>query len=317
MLDVLIALLPTTAASIWLYGERVVWILLVAMAAAVAVEALWQRLSGKPIQVGDLSALVTGLMLGLNLSPVAPLWMTAIGSAFAILIVKQLFGGLGHNFLNPALAARAVLLTSWPQHMTTFLMPERAIGTAAPIGEAITSATGATAVGDAVTSATVVSGAADAVTSATPLTYGHATLFDLFWGNIPGTIGEVCKIAILIGFVYLVVRKVIGPHIPILLTGTVALLTWLTGGDPLAAILSGGVLLGAVFMATDYVTNPMLIPGQCLYAIGCGVIIVVIRQAPGGYPEGVTYAILLMNALSPLIDKMMKRRVYGEVRKHA
>ncbi|MCL1964412.1 MAG: RnfABCDGE type electron transport complex subunit D [Firmicutes bacterium] len=294
MLDVLIALTPAAAAGVYLFGVRAAWVLGVAVASAVATEALWQRLSHRPLQVGDLSAVVTGLLLGLNLPSSAPLWLAAVGSAFAIVVVKQLFGGIGHNFLNPALAARAVLLTSWPARMTTFFLPER---TLLPVAS------------------TAMVG--DAVTSATPLVKSGTAMIDLFWGNIPGTIGEVCKAAILIGFIYLLVRNVIGPHIPVLFVGTVALMTWLLGGDPLTAILSGGVLLGAVFMATDYVTNPMLIVSQCLFAALCGVIVVVIRQSAGGYPEGVTYAILLMNVLTPLLDKLFKRRAYGEVKQRA
>lgn len=294
MLDVLIALLPTAAAGIYLFGYRAAWVLAVSVVSAIVAEAAWQRLSRRPMQIGDLSAAVTGLLLGLNLPSTSPLWMAAIGSAFAVILVKQLFGGVGHNFLNPALAARAVLLTSWPARMTTFFVPERLI----QIGGASAAEVG------------------DAVTSATPLAKGGTALMDLFWGNIPGTVGEVCKAAILVGFLYLLIRRVIGPHIPVLFVGTVALMTWLYGGDPLSAILTGGVLLGAVFMATDYVTNPMLIAGQCLFAVGCGVIVVIIRQH-GNYPEGVTYAILLMNILTPLIDKFMKRRVYGEVKQRA
>ncbi len=294
MLDVLIALVPATAAGIYLFGLRAVWVLALAIASAVIAEAAWQYLSGRRIQVNDLSAVVTGLLLGLNLPSSAPLWLPVIGSAFAVIVVKQLFGGVGHNFLNPALAARAVLLTSWPARMTTFFLPERLI----QLGQDSAAKFG------------------DAVTSATPLVTGKSSLMDLFLGNIPGTIGEVCKAAILIGFLYLVIRRVIGPHIPVLFVGTVALMTWILGGDPLTAILSGGVLLGAVFMATDYVTNPMLILGQCIFAIGGGLMVVLIRQY-GNYPEGVTYAILLMNVLTPLIDRMMKRTVYGEVKQHA
>lgn len=294
MQDVLIALLPATIAGIYLFGSSAALLLVVTVASAVLSEWLWQKLTGKPVQISDLSAAVTGLLLGLNLPSSAPLWLAAIGSVFAVIIVKQLFGGIGHNFLNPALAARAVLLTSWPARMTTFNLPQRLITFGASSSAEI----------------------GDAITSATPLATGSATLMDLFFGNIPGTIGEVCKIAILIGFVYLLIRGTIGFHIPVLFVGTIALLTWVLGGDPLTAILSGGVLLGAVFMATDYTTSPMLRRGQCLFAVGCGVIVVLIRQY-GSYPEGVTYAILLMNILTPLIDKFFTRRIYGEVKKHA
>ena len=294
MLDVLIALLPTTAAGIYLFGIDAAIVLLISVASAVLAEGIWQKITRRPVQVGDLSAAVTGLLLGLNLPSSSPWWMAVIGSAVAIILIKQIFGGIGQNFLNPALAARAVLLTSWPARMTTFFLPERLIN----IGTQSAAQVG------------------DAVTSATPLAKGGTAIMDLLMGNIPGTIGEVCKVAILIGFVYLVVRRVIGPHIPVLFVGTVALMTLLMGGDPLTAILSGGVLLGAVFMATDYVTNPMTLIGQCIFAVGCGIIVVVIREE-GNYPEGVTYAILLMNIVTPLIDKAIKRRVYGEVKANA
>ncbi len=294
MQDVLIALLPAAVAGIYLFGERAAVLLAVSVASAVLAEAAWQRLAGQPLQVRDLSAAVTGLLLGLNLPSSAPWWLAVVGSVFAIVVVKQLFGGIGHNFLNPALAARAVLLTSWPARMTTFFLPERLV----EIGGASAAQFG------------------DAVTSATPLAKGGTAIMDLLLGNVPGSIGEVCKVAILLGFAYLLVRGTIGFHIPVLFVGTVALMTWLLGGDPLVAVLSGGVLFGAVFMATDYTTNPMLARGQCVFAVGCGVIVTLIRQY-GGYPEGVTYAILLMNVLTPLLDKWMKRRVYGEVKQHA
>ncbi|MDR0898014.1 MAG: RnfABCDGE type electron transport complex subunit D, partial [Oscillospiraceae bacterium] len=275
MLDVIIALLPATAAGLYLFGLGALVVLVSAVLSAVVAEALWQKLSGKPIQIKDLSAAVTGLLIGLNLPSSAPWWLPVIGSAVAVLLVKQLFGGIGQNFLNPALAARAVLLASWPARMTRFYLPERLISLGVSTAEV-----------------------GDAVSSPTPLAQGFST-FDLLMGNIPGTIGEVCKVAIVIGFVYLVIRRVIGPQIPVVFIGTVALMTWILGGDPLAAILSGGVLLGAVFMATDYVTNPMLFGGQCIFAAGCGLLVVLIRQF-AAYPEGVTYAILLMNILTPL-----------------
>lgn len=291
MLDVIIALIPTTAAGIYLFGWHAAMVVAVSIISAVLAEGTWQKLSGRRVAVSDLSAVVTGLLLGLNLPSSAPWWMAAIGSVVAVVLVKQLFGGIGQNFLNPALAARAVLLTSWPARMTTFFLPQRLL----QVGT-----TSAASIGDA-------------VSSATPLAKSGTAMMDLLWGNVPGTIGEVCKIAILIGFVYLLVRGVVRPHIPVLFVGTVALMTWLFGGDPLAAVLSGGVLFGAVFMATDYATNPMMVIGQCIFAVGCGVIVVVIRRW-GNYPEGVTYAILLMNIVTPLIDRFSKRRVYGEVK---
>jgi len=279
MLYVIIALLPTAAAGVYAFGLPALWTLCISMASAVIAEFIWQKIAKKPVRINDLSALVTGLILGLNLPSTAPWWMTMIGSAFAIIIVKQLFGGLGDNFLNPAIAARAVLLASWPVHMTHYVAP------------------------------TFFSGV-DAVATATPLVKPGTALVDLFLGNVPGTIGEVSKIAILIGFIFLVVTKTIHWQIPVVMTGSVALFSWMFGADPLTAVLSGGVLFGAVFMATDYVTSPMTAWGQVIYALGIGLIISVIRQF-GAYPEGVTYGILLMNIATPLIDRFLPRKIYG------
>lgn len=293
MLDVLIALVPTAAAGIYLFGTHAAWVLAVAVISAVVSEFMWQKLARKPVRVNDLSAVVTGLILGLNLPAHAPLWLPAIGSLIAIILVKQLFGGIGHNFINPALLARGVLLASWPARMSVYYLPIRVLGS------------------------TSVVGAADATSAATALIRPKGyELYDLFIGNIPGTIGEVCKLAILIGFLYMLFVGTIKWHIPVVFVGTTALLTWIFGGDSTKAVLSGGLLFGAVFMATDYVTNPMLRIGQVIFAIGCGVIVAVIRLY-GNYPEGVTYAILLMNILTPLIDRVTSRRVYGMVKKHA
>lgn len=294
MLDVLIALVPTTAAGIYLFGSRAAWVLAVAVVSAVLCEYLFQKLAKRPVRVMDLSAVVTGLILGLNLPAQAPLWIPAIGSAIAIILVKELFGGIGHNFLNPALLARGILLASWPARMSVYFMPMRVLGTT-----------------------TAVPAGVDAASSASALIRPTGyEIYDLFMGNIPGTIGEVCKIAILIGFLYMLFVGTVSWHIPVFFVGTVALMTFLVGGDPLKAVLSGGLLFGAIFMATDYVTNPMLRRGQVIFAIGCGVIVSVIRFTKA-YPEGVTYAILLMNILTPLIDRLTSRRVYGKVKQHA
>ena len=293
MLDVLIALAPTTAAGVYLFGLRAAWVLCVAVVAAVLSEYIWQKLMKKTVTVTDLSALVTGLIVGLNMPAGVALWIPALGSAIAIILVKQLFGGIGHNFMNPAMFARAFLLASWPARMTSFLLPERLLGAS-----------------EAAHGVDMVSGATPLVTNAR-----NIPMSDLLLGNIPGTIGEVCKVAILIGLVYLLVVKVISWHVPVFFVGTVALMSWLVGSDPLVAILSGGVLFGAVFMATDYVTNPMQKIGQCIFGLGCGAMVVIIRSW-GNYPEGVTYAILFMNCLTPLIDRFSGRRVYGMVKKH-
>ena len=292
MLHVIIALIPCAAFGVWSFGVNALTLMLVSVLSAVLFEFLWQKLTKSPVRIGDLSAVVTGLILALNLPSGAPWWLAVVGSAFAIVIVKGLFGGLGDNFINPALAARAVLLTSWPSHMTKAFLPMRTLlESAAEKG-------------------------VDTLSSATPLLVpGMTEVKDLLLGNIPGAIGETCKIAILIGLVYLLVRKVISWEIPVIMVGTVALCSWAFGADPLKAILSGGLLFGACFMATDYVTSPMLKLGHVIYAVGCGLMVALIRQF-GNYPEGVTYAILLMNIVTPLLDRALKRKVYGEVKQH-
>ncbi|MDD4080031.1 MAG: RnfABCDGE type electron transport complex subunit D [Eubacteriales bacterium] len=293
MLDVIIALIPTVAAGVYLFGLRAAWVLAVAVISAVLAEFIWQKLAKKSVRVGDLSAVVTGLILGLNMPAEAPLWLPAIGSFIAILLVKQLFGGIGHNFMNPAMLARGVMLVSWPAQMTIYTLPIRVLGN------------------------TSVVPSPDVVSAATPLIRPSAySTYDLLIGNIPGTVGEVCKLAIIIGFLYMLFVGTISWHIPVTFVGSVALLSWILGSDPLTAILSGGVLFGAVFMATDYVTNPLLNIGHLIFGIGCGIIVVVIREF-GNYPEGVTFAILLMNTATPLIDRWTNRRVYGTVKKHA
>ena len=279
MLYVVISLLPCAAVGVYAFGIPALTVLLIAMASAVAAEFIWQKIAKQPVRVSDCSALVTGLILGLNLPSTAPWWMVVIGSVFAIIVVKQLFGGLGDNFLNPAIAARAVLLASWPVHMTKWVAP------------------------------TFFSGA-DAVATATPLVMKDSSLMSLFMGNIPGTIGEVSKVAILVGFLFLVFTGTISWRIPVVMTGSVFFFSWCFGLDPVMAILSGGVLFGAVFMATDYVTSPITPWGQVIYAFFIGLIITLIRSF-GSYPEGVTYGILLMNIVAPLIDRFLPRKIYG------
>lgn len=280
--DVLIALVPTTIAGIYFFGISAAIVVALATASAILFEYLWQKLTHKAIRIGDLSAAVTGLLVGLNLPPTAPWWLPIIGSGLAIILVKQLFGGIGDNFVNPALAARGILLASWPVRMTAFVLP------------------------------TCFSGA-DATTSATVLADYKASYMDMFLGNIPGCIGEVCKAAILLGFLYMLVRGVITWRIPVTFLAVVFVFSAILGNDPLQAILCGGVMLGAVFMATDYTTSPMSAKGQFIYAAGCGIIVVIIRNFCN-YPEGVTYAILVMNIVTPLLDKYVKPRLYGRLK---
>lgn len=284
MLDVLIALCPTAIAGCVFFGWNAARVIVLSVLFCVGFEYLWQKLMHKPIRIADLSAAVTGVIFALNLPSTAPWWMILIGSAVAILLVKQLFGGIGCNFVNPALLARAVLLSSWPALMTA-----TSAASAYPIPY-------------------------DTVTSATPLAAGshlaNAPMMDLFLGRIPGTIGEVCKVAILIGLVYLVIRKTIKPIIPVLMVASFMVFGKLFGLDVCRGVLAGGLLFGAVFMATDYVTSPMTCTGLVIYSVGAGLMVALIR-AFGGKAEGVTYAILLMNVVTPLLDRGFAPRIYG------
>ncbi len=301
MLDVIIALLPVLALSVYFFGWRSLTLSAVSCGGCVLFEYLYQKLMKKPIRTGDLSAVVTGLLLAYNLPVSAPYWLVLVGDFFAIVIVKQLFGGIGKNFMNPALAARAFLF-SWPGIMSSFPAPFTGVP---------------------------VLGGVDAVSAATPLslTYlksgvlpmeGGISLFDLFLGQHGGCLGETSALLILLGGVYLVFRRVITPRIPLVYLGTVALVTFLTPAEGasnldwmLCQLLSGGLMLGAVFMATDYATSPVTPRGQWIYAVGCGLLTVFIRYF-GTYPEGVSYSILVMNACVWLCDKAGRPRRYGE-----
>ncbi len=300
MLDVIIALLPALFAGVYFFGIRALVLTAVCVLVAVGCEWGWCRILKKQSSIGDFSAVVTGLLLAMNLPVSMPLWMAAIGSVFAIVIVKQFFGGIGHNFMNPALAARAFLLTSWAAAMTTWTAPFADVGLFSSV---------------------------DVVTTATPLTMAKEgaaagySYFDMFIGRMPGCIGEVSTIAILIGAAYLLVRRVISLRIPLTYIATVAVFTFIFGGkeglftgDPLFHILSGGLMLGAFFMATDYVTTPYTKKGQIIFGFGCGLITAVIRLY-GGYPEGVSYSILLMNVATPLIDRFCTPKRFGAVKK--
>lgn len=282
MRDVLIALLPATVAGAVIFGARSLLVIAISLASAIGFEALFNWLTKKPQTVGDCSAAVTGLLLGLNLPANIPLWQVVIGAFFAIVVVKCLFGGLGANLVNPAITARVLMLVSFGA-MAMPAMPT---------------------IVDTVASATPLSAPADAV-----------TLLDLFLGVHGGAIGETSALALLIGFIYLLVRRVISWHIPVAFVGSAFVFTFLFGGfslyGSLAAILSGGLLLGAIFMATDYVTSPVTPWGRIIFGVGAGLITVLIRLF-GSYPEGVSFAILFMNILTPYIDRVVKRRVFGK-----
>lgn len=290
MLHVLIALMPAFFWGIVVFGWNAAIMPLVAVGASVLFEYLVQKLLRKPVTVGDLSAAVTGLLLGLNLPASDSYFLPVVGAAFAIVVVKQLFGGIGKNFVNPALAARVFLFLSWPDKMAAYPAPfDR----------------------------TVV----DVVASATPRATGSADLLDLFLGRCGGSIGEISALLLLIGGAYLLICRVISWHIPVTYLGTVALITLVfpQGGgffDPsfmAFELLSGGLLLGAFFMATDYVTSPVTAKGRIIFGVGCGLLTVFFRYF-GAYPEGVSFAILVMNCLVYYIDRLTRPRVFGGAR---
>ena len=287
MLDVIVALLPTTAAGVWFFGLPALWTVLTCVATCLVTEALCRLAMKRESTVGDLSAVVTGLLLALNLPAGLPLWMCVVGSVFAIAVAKQVFGGLGMNPFNPALAARAFMLISFTGPMTTWLKP---LWWKAP--EAMTTATPL---------ASVKAGAATQV----------PPLLDLVVGNMPGCIGEVSAAALALGAAYLLVRRVITWHIPAAFLATVAVYALISGRAPAhVEILTGGVMIGAFFMATDYVTSPTTGLGKVIFGCGCGLLTMLIRQF-GSYPEGCSFAILIMNAVCPLINRWTQPKPFG------
>jgi len=298
MRDVLIALLPACVFAVIVYGNSALFTMAIAVVSAVAAEYLFQKVMGKKITTSDRSAIITGLLLAFNLPPGVPFWIPIIGSIFAIVVVKQLFGGLGQNFLNPALAARAFLLASFPVHMTNWAVP------------------GVTY--DTVAGPTLLAIMKDDPSFVPEMSDYMALLF----GKSGGTIGEASAVAIIAGGLYLIFRRVINWRIPIFYIGSFALFAFVFGRDAffsgqiLFEVLAGGLLLGAFFMATDYATSPISPKGKIIMGIGCGFLTVLIRFY-GGYPEGVSYAILLMNLLVPVIDKYVRPSIYGRKKARA
>jgi electron transport complex protein RnfD len=289
MWTVVISLIPAGIAGVIIFGLDALWVTLVAVVAAVLTELILGIWTKKKITVLDGSAVITGILLAFNLPSGVPLWLPIVGAVFSIAIGKQVFGGLGQNIFNPALVGRVFLMASWPKYMTTFTRPLNY----------------------------------DAITSATPLAMlkegkvlEHISYLDLFLGKHGGCIGEVCILALLIGAAILLIKGYISWHIPATYIFTTAVFTYIFGaaqffqGDWLFHILSGGLILGAFFMATDYVATPLTAKGQLIFGLGCGLFTAVIRIW-GGYPEGVSYAILMMNAATPFIDRYTKCRIYG------
>ncbi|MBR2215005.1 MAG: RnfABCDGE type electron transport complex subunit D [Selenomonadaceae bacterium] len=301
MWQVNLALAPAAIFAVCWFGLPALINMITGIVAAVAAEYLWQKAMGKPITAFDGSAFITGLLLAMSMSPLLPPYMVAIGSVIAIVVAKESMGGLGFNVFNPAHIGRAALMVSWPIAMTTW------------------------------SSMQDFSGGVDAVTGATPLgilklegyealvnTFGgqSAMYESLFLGTRNGSLGETSTVLLLLGGIYLIWRGYVNYLVPTLMIVTVAILTWVCGpsglftGDPLFHVMAGGLMLGAFFMATDMVTIPMTVKGQVIFAVGAGAITVLIRLV-GGYPEGVCYSILLMNALTPLIDRVTKPRIFG------
>ena len=285
MLDVLIALCPTLIAAGILFGLRALAVVAVTVGACVLSEFATEKLLRRSVTIGDLSACVTGLILAFNLPANVPLWQAALGGVFAIVVVKQLFGGLGHNFANPAITARIMLLISFSSSMAAAASPVLA----------------------------------DAVTGATPLAVMAGSegvmpsVWQLLLGLHGGALGETCSLTLLLGGVYLLLRRDITWHTPVAFVGTVFVLSWLLGRSPVQEVLTGGLLLGAFFMATDYVTTPATGAGRLIFGFGCGLITILIRVW-GTYPEGVSFSILLMNILTPYIEKWTRRKVIGGAR---
>ncbi len=278
MFHVILATIPAMAASAVFFGWRALTLIGFCAVSAMAWERLSNLIMKRPDSTDDLSALVTGILLAFNLPVTLPLWCAAIGTFVAIVIVKQLFGGIGQNFANPAIVGRIVLMLSFTGRMTSWVIPN----------------------------------GLDAVSSATPLVSGNASYFDLFIGRCGGCLGETSAAAILLGGIYLTAVRVITLHAPLAFIGTVYAISAVTGRDPVYQILSGGLMLGAVFMATDYVTTPITKKGRVIFGIGCGAVTCVIRFWCNA-PEGVSYSILLMNIVTPYIDMFTQKKAFGGI----
>ena len=291
MQEVCLALAPAGIASIILYGANAAALIAVSVITCVLAEFVYQKAAKEKSTISDWSAVVTGLLLAYNLPANAPLWLAAVGGIIAIVLVKQIFGGIGSNFMNPALTARAILFISWSSLMSSYPQTNYAV---------------------------------DAMSTATPLatlnggTVEGLNLWNLMIGNCGGVLGETCKLAIIAGGLYMLVRGIIDWRIPVTFIGTVFVCYLLKDGAEIALyqIMAGGLMLGAFFMATDYATSPVTNTGKIIFGIGCGILLFVIR-AFASYPEGCSFAILFMNVVTPMIDKFTTPKAFGEVKKHA
>ena len=290
MRDVLIALVPALAVSVYVFGVRALILAVSCVVFCVFFEWLARKIMKRDNTIGDLSAAVTGLILAFNLPVGLPIWMAAVGCLIAIVVVKQLFGGLGQNFANPAIVGRIALFIGFASPMATWVINSKMSHAIMAVAEV------------------------DAVTGATPLALHAAGLevpsnLEMFLGFINGSMGEISAAALILGGIYLIIRKVISPAIPVSFLATVAVLSLVFGLDPIFQLCAGGVMLGAIFMATDYVTSPITTSGRIIFGIGCGLFTMLIRVY-ASYPEGVSFAILLMNILTPHIDRLTRHKTF-------
>lgn len=288
MRDVLIALLPAVVASVLVFGTRALVLEIICVDVSILFEYLFRKITKRTNTISDLSAAVTGLLLAMNLPAGFPIWMAIVGCFVAIVIVKQLFGGIGCNFANPAITGRIFLLIAFAGQMTTWPTANSYIN-------------GIDAVSGATPLALIKEGAVE----------GLPAVKNLLFGIRGGCLGETCAIALIIGFIYLLARRVISATIPVVYVATIAVMSLILGYDPVTMILTGGVLLGGIFMLTDYATSPSTEWGKVVFALGAGIITMLIRNSSGGYPEGVSFAILLMNILCPHIDKLGHKKPFG------
>lgn len=290
MLDVIIALVPAMIASVLIFGLRSLMVIADCVAVCMLSEWVFEKLCKKENTLGDLSAVVTGIILALNLPVGVPLWQAALGSVIAIVVVKQLFGGIGQNFANPAATARIILMTAFSSSLTNWAVPQ-------PFNFMPDATTGATPL------ALMTKGETESLPS----------YLDMFLGNTGGCLGETCALALILGGVYLLIRGVITWHTPVAFLGTVAVMSLVCGQDVLAQLLSGGLMIAAFFMATDYSSSPATKWGKIIFGVGCGLITILIRFW-GNFPEGVSFSLLLMNILTPYIEKLTRKKpLIGEV----
>jgi electron transport complex protein RnfD len=308
MWTVFAALIPAAAVGVYYFGLPGLTVLAASVIGCMAVEAVYQKIAGQEVTVADGSAALTGLLLGMNVPPSSPLWMVLVGAVVAIFIAKQIFGGLGYNPFNPALVARVFLLISFPVQMTSWTAPSPffsagadAVSTTTPLGEV----------------------KMELMTKGTALAAENFNALDGLMGNMAGSAGETSALALALGGLFLLYRRIITWHVPVVFLGSVGLVSWICNTinptvypGPTFQLLTGGLIIGAFFMATDYVTSPVTPRGMIIFGLGCGLLTIIIRYW-GGYPEGVSFAILLMNMCVPLIDTYTQPRVFGEVKTRA